>query len=150
MNYLQTNASLTNVIAWMQKKYEEIFNKDVAFCEKKECSSNYIENLLDCLVELEQFVELEDLSAHYCQNIARILLQWGLLQNNANDTEDQLNWEYGLIYKEFGKDLPSFIARTTAILASSLPGFLRTYINQLNALSLPIGEVIMRIAIVHK
>ena len=150
MNYLHANASLTHVIAWMQRKYEEIFNKDVGLCERKECSSAYIENLFACLAELGQFVELENLSAHYCQNIVRILLQWNLLQNSANDTEDQLNWEYGLICKEFGKDLPSFITRTTTILASSLPSFLKTYINQLNTLSLPIGEVIMRITIVHK
>lgn len=90
------------------------------------------------------------MAAHYSPNIAKMLLNWNLLQNTGNDTEDQLRWEYGLITKEYGKDIPSYISKITTILASSVPGFLRNYINQLNTLSLPVGEVIMRIAIVHK
>lgn len=70
MNYLQAKASLTHVIAWIQRKYEEIFIKNLALQEKNEV---YIENLLKCLVELQHFVELEDMAAHYSQNIARIL-----------------------------------------------------------------------------
>lgn len=76
MNYLQAKASLTHVIAWIQRKYEEIFIKDLALQEKNEV---YIENLLKCLVELQHFVELEDMAAHYSQNIARILFHWNLL-----------------------------------------------------------------------
>ena len=85
MSYLQANASLPHVIAWIQRKYEKIFNESALLCET-ECSSNYVEHLLDCLVELEQFVELEDLTTHYCQKIVRILLQGSLLQGNSNDT----------------------------------------------------------------
>lgn len=36
MNYLQAKASLTHVIAWIQRKYEEIFIKDLALQEKNE------------------------------------------------------------------------------------------------------------------
>ena len=96
MNYLHAKASLSHVLTWIQRKYEEIFTKDLALQNKKDA---YIEKLLACLMELQNFVELEDMTAHYSQNIVRILFNWNLLQNTSRDTEDQLHWEYGLISK---------------------------------------------------
>lgn len=67
-----------------------------------------------------------------------------------NDAENQLNWEYGLIYKQYGDDLPSYVAMTTTYLASAVPGFLKTYLSRLTRQQMPAGEVLMRLAIVHE
>jgi hypothetical protein len=64
--------------------------------------------------------------------------------------EDKLNWEYGLILKEYGDDLPSYVAKTTTLLAKVLPGFLRTYTLHLNSRFLPEDELMMRTAVVHR
>jgi hypothetical protein len=66
-----------------------------------------------------------------------------------NDAEEQLNWEYGMIYREYGEDLPSRVAKTTCCLLSALPGFMRSYLTRIASGPMPVSEAMMRIAIAH-
>jgi hypothetical protein len=87
MSYLLKNAAHFNLISWIRSKYEDIFTKMPTFLRERERDNeaeDFQTDLLRCLIELEELVEVEELTIRHCESIVSIVCRWSLLQNLPN------------------------------------------------------------------